>query len=187
MWVWLSIRKEDASKIALGQSVEIEFDGRRAHCSGKIAWVSTEIDAKTRTLQARVDVANPYRITQMESLFVSAVHTTLKPTTTENPRELMVNMYGNARITVSRMQNCLLIPDAAVQTLEVAPKKLLKIAFVAKADNLTFETRSVTPGRTRDGMTHIVQGLQFGDRVVSEGSYVLKSELMLDSLSHSDK
>jgi multidrug efflux pump subunit AcrA (membrane-fusion protein) len=181
MWVWLSVRKEDVGRLALGQLVDFQFDGRDSGCTGRLAWISTEIDQKTRTVQARVDVENPYHRPPSEYEMADEEEAESKPRN-ESPRELKANMFGAGRVRVARIEDAILVPDVAVQTLEVAPKSIRKLVFLAHPDGVTFEPRSVRLGRSRNGMTHIVEGLKSGDRIVTTGSYILKSELMLEDL-----
>ena len=55
MWVRLNLRKEDAGRLALGQPVR--YSGAAANGSpreGKLVFISTLVDEKTRTVQARL-------------------------------------------------------------------------------------------------------------------------------------
>jgi cobalt-zinc-cadmium efflux system membrane fusion protein len=56
------------------------------------------------------------------------------------------------------------------------------VVFVALADGTSFEARTVRLGLSRSGISQILAGIAPGERVVTRGSYVLKSELMKDSL-----
>jgi cobalt-zinc-cadmium efflux system membrane fusion protein len=46
-----------------------------------------------------------------------------------------------------------------------------------------FEPRPVETGRTLDRLVEIRRGLRAGERVVTEGSFVLKSHLLKSTLS----
>jgi multidrug efflux pump subunit AcrA (membrane-fusion protein) len=50
--------------------------------------------------------------------------------------------------------------------------------FVPKGAD-SYERVDVQPGLRTDGLVEIVQGLREGDRVVAEGAFFLKSELLL--------
>jgi cobalt-zinc-cadmium efflux system membrane fusion protein len=189
VWVWLSVRKEDAGRLSLGQRAEMDFDGRSTPVHGKLSWVSSEIDPKTRTLQARVDVENPQyqgpvAVADKGDVDEGQESDGFEPITpAASPRMLLANMFGSGRIRIARMEGALVIPDAAVQTLAVGEKALRKLVFVAGSDGVTFEPRVVRLGRSKDGMTHILEGLRPGDKIVVGGSFILKSELMRDAMS----
>ena len=59
MWINLHVQKEDASKISTGQEVCVRVDGMAGELRSTIAWISTEVNEETRTLQARAEVENP--------------------------------------------------------------------------------------------------------------------------------
>ncbi len=59
LWLRISLRKEDSFRLAVGQPVLFQGDGLPRVVEGKISWISPEIDEKTRTIQARVEIANP--------------------------------------------------------------------------------------------------------------------------------
>lgn len=59
MWIVMDVRKEDANRIDLGQPLVFLVEGTGREVRGRISWISTELDPKTRTLQARADVENP--------------------------------------------------------------------------------------------------------------------------------
>ena len=166
MWVKLSVRIEDAAKLDLGQEVEFTSRGLPEPVRGTVTWVSTKIDERTRTIQARCPVDNP------------VVGRPGHPGD-DGLRLLRANLFGAARIRVARHPDSVVVPDAAVQRM---PDKTT-LVFVALPDGITFEARTVRLGLTRAGRTQLLAGVSPGERVVARGSYVLKSELMKDSLA----
>jgi membrane fusion protein, heavy metal efflux system len=166
MWVRLSVRKEDADRLDLGQRVEFLGEGLTEPVVGRLSWVSTEIDETTRTVQARCEVDNPPRVREG------------KPAA-EGLRRLRANLFGTARIRVASHAAAVVVPDAAVQRLP----DLTPVVFVRREDGLSFQPRKVRLGLSRDGLTHVLDGVRAGERVVTRGSFVLKSELMKDTLS----
>ena len=99
--------------------------------------------------------------------------------TGEGPRLLRVNEFGTARVLVDTIPNALLVPAQAVQRLA----DQTAVVFVARPDGVTFEPRQVTLGQTEGGLVHIRSGVQPHERVVTTQSYILKSELMKDTLA----
>jgi cobalt-zinc-cadmium efflux system membrane fusion protein len=163
MWVHLSVRREDALDLRLGQPVHFQPDGVAAGVDGQINWIGTEIDEKTRTVQARADVTNTLLSAATDSL--------------DAPRLLQTNMFGTAHIQIERHAHAVLVPAAAVQRLDRRT-----LVFVADSDGCRFVPHTVRLGIAADGFVEILEGVQPGERVVVAGSYVLKSELMKDAL-----
>jgi cobalt-zinc-cadmium efflux system membrane fusion protein len=58
MSVVLGVRQEDASRVAVGQSVVFRPDGNEDAVAGKVSWVATEADEQTRTVKLRAEVDN---------------------------------------------------------------------------------------------------------------------------------
>ncbi|MCG3134050.1 MAG: Multidrug resistance protein MdtA [Planctomycetes bacterium] len=90
MWIVLDVRQEDVARVAVGQSVSFRPDaGRGDAISGKVSWISTAADAKTRTVKIRVDVENP-------------------------DGRLRANTFGTGRIIVRQSEKAIAVPTAAV-------------------------------------------------------------------------
>jgi len=62
---------------------------------------------------------------------------------------------------------------------------LSKHVFVDIGDQGNFEAREVVTGWRADGRVQIISGLQPGDRVVSDGAFLIDSEARLQWSSHS--
>ena len=93
MMLALDVRQEDARLLAKGQPIEFFLDGdvaRKSAASGKIDWISQEIDPKTRTLKVRAVVPN-------------------------DDGRLKAKTFGTATITVQEERSMLTIPEEAVQ------------------------------------------------------------------------
>lgn len=60
IWILTNIRQEDRDKLALGQAISFMPDGHSGEVvHGKVSWISTIVDEKTRQLRARAVVSNP--------------------------------------------------------------------------------------------------------------------------------
>ena len=57
MWLTLDLRVDDAKLVVLGQEVRFGPDGGK-EARGKITWISTEAERKTRTVKVRVSLDN---------------------------------------------------------------------------------------------------------------------------------
>ncbi len=168
MWLKMSVRKEDAIRLAVGQIVDFEADGvpGTVHC--RLMWISTEVDEKTRTVQARGEVNNPLLETN-DSAAVS--HVGPSPQFSEN-RLLRSNTFGTGHVRIREEPLAVVVPEKAI----VWDGKR-HLVFVPRADGVSFEPRTVGLGVTHDGFTEVLEGLQTGEAVVVEGSHTLKSEM----------
>ena len=59
MWLTLNVPAEEADYIAIGQLVRFQSSGNNNAVSGPIDWLSTEVDAETRTVKVRATLENP--------------------------------------------------------------------------------------------------------------------------------
>lgn len=93
---------------------------------------------------------------------------------------LKPGMFADVEITTTVLENVLLIPDSALQT-----DGENQIVFVA-LDGNRFEKRVVKVGEERQGRVQVVEGLKEGEKVVTEGSFILKSEMLKGELGDKD-
>jgi cobalt-zinc-cadmium efflux system membrane fusion protein len=88
MWAALDVRAEDMGGLAMGQAVT--FQGPDLASQGKVSWISTAVDEKTRTLQVRASLENP-------------------------DGRLRAHTFGTARITTRESPKAIAVPDDAIQ------------------------------------------------------------------------
>jgi multidrug efflux pump subunit AcrA (membrane-fusion protein) len=89
----------------------------------------------------------------------------------ESPK-LKPGMFADVEIVTGAADHVLVIPDDAIQRVDEQP-----MIFVA-TDAHTFAKRLVKTGRAQNGNIEIVDGLKESERVVTKGSFLLKSELL---------
>ncbi len=85
---------------------------------------------------------------------------------------LKPGMYGDVMIRV-KGQSVLTVPREAV--LDSGTRTL---AFLDRGEG-RFEPREIKTGRTFDGYTEVIEGLQTGDKVVTSGTFLIDSESKL--------
>lgn len=91
MWVMLDARAEDAQRIQLDQEVRFEIDGGSLQpIVGKVSWISTALDEKTRTVGVRAEVDN-------------------------KEGRLRASTFGTGQILVRREPSAVTIPEEAIQ------------------------------------------------------------------------
>ncbi len=85
--------------------------------------------------------------------------------------ELKPQMFVTVKLRSPGLANALIVPEPAV--LAEGDERSV---FVQEADTV-FVRRAVRTGRQIDGLIEILAGLADGERIVTEGAFVLKSEL----------
>lgn len=157
MWVTLDLRLEDAKLVALGQEVRFRPDGG-AETSGRITWVSTEADPKTRTVKLRAAIENP-------------------------AGRLRANTFGAGLVVLREEKEAVVVPTEAVQW-----EGCCHVVFVRDKDYLkdgspkVFHVRTVRIGAKDGKNTEIIAGVVPGELVVTKGSTALRAELLKNNL-----
>jgi cobalt-zinc-cadmium efflux system membrane fusion protein len=158
MWLTLHVRVEDARRVALGQPVRFRPDGGGPEAAGQVAWVSTGVDPKTRTVKVRADLDNA-------------------------GGKMRDSLFGSGRVILRHEEHAVVVPSEAVQW-----EGDCHVVFVRDKDYLAegapkvFHTRTVRPGARDGGNTEIIAGVLPGEVVVTRGSSVLRSELLKNNL-----
>lgn len=89
---------------------------------------------------------------------------------------LKPGMFADVAIVTTVLKDVIVIPDTTVQTDEDK-----QIVFVA-LDGMKFAKRVVTLGMEQHGRAQALDGLKVGEDLVTEGSFILKSEMLKDEL-----
>lgn len=93
--------------------------------------------------------------------------------------KLKFGMFITGHIVVSQRET-LAIPEAAVQTIKG------KTTVFMALDKNTFQPREIELGERSDDLLEVKSGLKSGDRIVSKGSFILKSELSKGELGEGE-
>jgi membrane fusion protein, heavy metal efflux system len=152
LWAVVQLEPDKATRVEPGQEVVFSsqsLPGRSA--AGVVTWVSPRVDAHTRTVEVRADVADP-------------------------ERALRANVFGRARVFVGALGARPLVPRAAVQW-----DGCCNLVFVRR-DLTVFEPRKVTLGETYGERYEVIAGLAAGEVVVTTGSFLLRTEVLKDSI-----
>ena len=89
---------------------------------------------------------------------------------------LKSGMFADVEIITTVLEKVLLLPDSTLQT-----DGDNQIVFVALEGN-KFEKRVVKLGLEQDGNVQILDGVKAGEKVVTDGSFILKSEMLKGQL-----
>lgn len=151
LWVELELFEKDLSFVNKEQKVMLRtevYPGKTF--PARVAYVGQVIDEKTRTAQVRIEFQNA------EGLFRPGQFVT-------------ATLLGDPARAKTEV---LAVPRKAVQTIEGKP-----LVFVAEADG-TFSKRSVELGISGGAQIEVRSGLTAGERVATDGGFLLKSELL---------
>jgi cobalt-zinc-cadmium efflux system membrane fusion protein len=153
VWMLASVPEELMGRLHTGMSAQVfvrAFENRPF--TGRLTRIGDQLDAETRTVQARIVLPNPRG-------------------------ELKPEMYASAELTSGGTGEALYIPQESVQELNGH-----SIVFVAGGDN-KFHARAVETGTRAGSGVAVISGLAAGDRVVTRGAFLLKSEMLKSTLT----
>lgn len=91
--------------------------------------------------------------------------------------KLKPEMFANVSLAAGSKRSALLVSQKALQEMEGQT-----VVFVARGEN-RFEKRAVKTGRKQGELIEITAGLSAGERVVTNGSFTLKSEMQKNQLA----
>jgi len=89
---------------------------------------------------------------------------------------LKPGMFADVEIATTAVKDALIIPDKALQSDEEG-----WMVFVA-LNSTKFEKCPVKTGLEQHGRVQVLEGLKEGEKVVTEGSFILKSEMLKGEL-----
>lgn len=149
VWVIGQVYEKDLGKVRVGSGASITTDAYPGRVfRGQISYVDPRVDAQTRTAQVRVELANPGQQLKI-GMYVNVAFAAL----------------GGAESTVP------VVPVGAVQNMGNQ-----QVVFVATSDPNVFAMRTVRLGPEMSGLYQVLEGLNVGDRIVTNGSFLLRAE-----------
>lgn len=159
VWIWIDVYQRDLGGVHLDDQVRARVDAFPDQVfTGTVSYLSARVDVDTRTVWARLDVANPEGKLR-PGMFVEVG---------------LVDPHAQA--SAEPRGTSLAVPEAAV----VRDGGEL-VVFVASGER-RFERRAVRAGRTAGGYVEILDGITAGEPVVVEGAFLLKSAASKQSL-----
>jgi RND family efflux transporter MFP subunit len=151
VWVLADVPEPRAGSVRTGAGARVTTSSSSEPLEGKVSYVSALVDPATRSVQVRIVLPNE--------------HGSVRPGT-----------FARAEIeeaTDKPPEPVVAIPDDAVQTIEGEP-----VVFVpVEGEEGTFAKRPVKVGPAVGDLVPVLSGLKEGEKVVTEGAFVLKSEL----------
>ncbi|MFO0890969.1 MAG: efflux RND transporter periplasmic adaptor subunit [Isosphaeraceae bacterium] len=156
MWLWLDVYESGIEDIRTGQAVSFSISGTKesqaSRFTGKVTWVGTEVNPTTRTIRVRAELENP-------------------------SGRLRAHQFGRAEIQLGPDHETVVVPREAVQR-----RYQDHLVFVALGDTTYRPERVRVRPTGRGDVLEVASGLKPGVRVVTTGSFLLKTETMKDAL-----
>lgn len=158
MWLVLNVSLENAENVSLGQKFLFKPDGNNQLITGKINWISTTADKTTRTITVRSELKNKNNKLRNES-------------------------FGVGQIVLREEPEAIVVPNESVQLAEDGNYVFIRDKnFFNKESPKFFHTRSVRIGARTDEFTEIIAGVYPGEIVASQGSTVLRAQILKNNL-----
>jgi membrane fusion protein, heavy metal efflux system len=156
VWVVGQVYEKDLALIHVGSGANITSETYPNRTfRGHVSYVDPKIDQATRTAQVRIELANPGQIFKI-GMYVNVGFATL----------------GAAEKTVPT------VPKEAVQTVGNQ-----QFVFVATDKPNEFILRPVRLGQEANGFYPVMEGVNVGDRIVTQGSFLLRAEWLKTHLN----
>jgi len=148
VWVIAQVFERDVARLRVGSGASVTSDAFPDDVfRGQITYIDPQFDTATRTGKVRIELANPGQALKI-GMYVKAAFGAL----------------GNSERTPS------VIPASAVKRF-----KDQVIVFVPTDDPVVFALRPVRLDPEVDGRRVVKEGLRVGDRVVTNGSFLLRA------------
>lgn len=151
VWAIAQVYEKDLGLLRNGSGASITTDAYPGKLfRGHLTYIDPNIDQATRTAQVRIELDNPGHI-------------------------LKIGMYVNVAFgsTGTAERTMPVIPKNAVQ--DINDKQMV---FIATDKPNVFIVKQVRLGKENKGQFTVIEGLNVGDKIVAEGSFLLRAELL---------
>lgn len=149
VWVVAQAFEPTLARLRTGTGASVTSDAFPERLfRGQVTYIDPRLDEQTRTAQVRVELDNPGQALKI-GMYVRVAFGAL----------------GEAERTAP------VIPAAALQTIGGR-----QVVFVATKETGVFEMRTVRVGPEANGRHLVLEGITVGDRIVTDGSFMLRAE-----------
>ena len=151
VWVIAQVYEKDLVSLREGSGSSITTDAYPGKLfRGHVTYIDSNLNQETRTAQVRVELDNPGQI-------------------------LKIGMYVNVALasTGNSERTMPTIPASAVQNMNEK-----QVVFVVTDKPNVFVVKPVRLGSESNNQFPVLEGLNVGDKIVTEGSFLLRAELL---------
>ena len=160
VWVIANVPEAQLGSLRVGAPAEVRLAAvSGGPLAGRINYIDPRLNEETRTGRVRVELANPG----------------------ERLKSGMFVEVGFQTNTGAGGGDELMVPSAAVQRIGDR-----SVVFMPKEEEGTFEARDVELSGEVDGYQRVVSGLKLGERVVTKGSFTLKTQMLKSSMAEEE-
>ncbi len=149
VWVIAQVYEKDLAQLRTGSGASVTSDAFPGKLfRGQVSYIDPNINQETRTAQVRVELENPGQL-------------------------FKIGQYVNVAFGSMGMaeKTAPVILSAAVQNINNQ-----QIVFVATGNANVFALKPVRLGTENNGQYVVLEGLNVGDKIVTEGSFLLRAE-----------
>ena len=155
VWVNAEVPESQASEVTPGSAITASVAGYPGEIlKGKVAALLPDVNTTTRTLKARIELANP-------------------------KGQLKPGMFATITFMPGTQRDVLMVPTEAI--IATGQRTVVIAADMAQGGKQIFAPIDVEIGAEANGMTEIRKGLERGMRVVASGQFLIDSEASLKS------
>ncbi|KAF0248144.1 MAG: RND family efflux transporter MFP subunit [bacterium] len=163
LWVIANVPESQIHQLKAGNTTQVYSPvlGQDS-LSGKITYIDPVLNEDTRTAKVRIEINNP-------------------------DNKLKVGMFVEVALQTETSSNLeskksLLIPEEAIQRIG----ERIVVFIPQEKEEGHFEVREVQLGGENNGLREIVAGLSANEKVVTTGSFTLKTQMMKGELGEHD-
>jgi cobalt-zinc-cadmium efflux system membrane fusion protein len=148
VWVVADVYEKDFSRVHVGTAVSVTTNAfSDVVLKGRVNYIDPQVNPETRTAKVRVEVANPRQ-------------------------ELRLGMFADVSLEAGGQASTTQIPRAAVQN--VGDRTVVYVADERQTGR--FVEREVRLGDRTGNHVVVLSGLQPGERIVADGSFLVRAE-----------
>lgn len=151
VWAVAQVYEKDLGRVRTGSGATVTSNSYpREVFRGHVTYVDPTINQETRTAQVRVELDNPGQL-------------------------LKIGMYVNVAFgsTGEAERTMPVVPSSAIQTVNGQ-----QVVFLPTDQPNIFIMRPVRLVTESEGFSPVLEGLNVGDRIVTEGSFLLRAEFL---------
>lgn len=150
VYVIANVPETNMARLRVGSVAEITSPAIGT-VSGRVSYIDPQLDETTRTGRVRLEVPNAKGKLRAGMFAEVGFYTGTNEATGEE----------------------LVVPSSAIQRIDDKT-----VVFVPREDEAgAFEVREIEAGADIDGYTKVIEGLKLGEKVVTKGSFTLKTQL----------